>query len=54
MRSTPLSVKAHGTCIDLPRKAIEEPLMRDGNVFRLEEPIGGVAFLLNWEVHDGV
>jgi hypothetical protein len=24
--------------------AIEEPLMRDGNVFTVEEPIGGVAF----------
>lgn len=38
------SAKSHSTSADLSRKAIEEPLMRDGNVFTVEEPIGGVAF----------
>jgi hypothetical protein len=27
---------------------------RDGNVFRVEELIEGVACLLSWEVHDGI
>gem|GEM_PF-3146847 len=47
-------MKVDRTCIDLLRKAIENQLIQDGNVFRVEEPIGGVAFLLNWEVHDGI
>jgi hypothetical protein len=33
---------------------MEKPVTRDGNVFRVEELIGGVAYLLNWEVYDGI
>ncbi|MGZ7131909.1 MAG: hypothetical protein ACXVH6_00810 [Halobacteriota archaeon] len=48
------SAEAHRTCVDLASKAIEKPVTRDGNVFRVEELIGGVACLLKWEVHDGI
>ncbi len=48
------SAEAHSTCVDLASKAMEKPVTRDGNVFRVEELIGGVAYLLNWEVYDGI